>query len=58
MLNNNLENRGILGYSNSKEKKRMDTILDSAKIGNATPVEFFEPSQDFCATISFVVTSS
>lgn len=46
MLNNNLENRGILGYSNSKEKKRMDTILDSAKIGNATPVEFFEPSQD------------
>lgn len=46
MLNENLENRGIYGYSKSREKRRMDTILDNLKVPGAEPADAFVPSDD------------
>ena len=46
MLENNSENRGIYGYAKSKEKKMMDTILDSATPANGKPIEGFEPAKE------------
>ena len=45
MLNDNLENRGIYGYSKSKEKKRMDTILDSMPGKGIESADAFVPSE-------------
>ena len=46
MLNDNLENRGIYGYSKSKEKKRMDTILDSMPGKGIESADAFVPSEE------------
>jgi hypothetical protein len=45
MLNDNLENRRIYGYSKSKEKKRMDTILDSMPGKGIESADAFVPSE-------------
>ena len=46
MLDNISENRGIYGYEKSKEKKRMDTILDSSALANGKAIEGFEPAKE------------
>ena len=46
MLENNSGNRGIYEYAKSKEKKMMDTILDSTTPANGKPFEGFEPAKE------------
>ena len=46
MLNNNLENKGIYGYAKSKEKKNIDTILDSSAIANGETLDDFQPAKE------------
>ena len=45
MLNDKFENKGIYGYSKSKEKRRMDTLLDNMKGQGTESADAFVPSE-------------
>ena len=46
MLNGNLENKGIYGYSKSKDKKNIDAILNGSDVIETEKQNAFQPAKE------------